>query len=314
MNMSSVKRDIVNEIYKYARKNFPRRHVIQKDIDDLWQADLMDMQTISKNNSNFKYILVIIDTFSKYGWVIPLKQKNKENVTYAFSDLILQQQRCPKNLQTDMGTEFYNDKFKTFLKTHAINHYSTFSIKKASIVERFIRTIKTHLYKEFGIKGNYKWIDGTLNKVIERYNNTKHRTINIAPAHVNNNNKTILLTKFNENCFKKPEHMRAKFKLGDYVRISKHKSCFEKGYTPNWSTELFKIKTVRNTNPVTYLIEDIKQQPIMGAFYGEELQKTKHPQVYLIEKILRQKGNKMFVKWLGLPTNENSWILKECVV
>lgn len=312
--MSSVKRDIVNEIYKYARKNFHRRQVLQKDIDDLWQADLMDMHNISKSNNNFKYILVIIDTFSKYGWAIPLKQKNKEYMTDAFSNLLSQQQRCPKNLQTDMGTEFYNSKFKKILKTHGINHYSTFSIKKASIVERFIRTIKTNLYKEFGFKGNYKWNDGTLNEIIERYNNSKHRTINMAPVHVNHKNKCILLTKFNAKCDKRSKHVRAKFKLGDYVRISKHKGCFEKGYTPNWSTELFKIKTVRNTDPVTYLIEDTKQQPIMGTFYSEELQKTKHPQVYLIEKIVRQKGNKMFVKWLGLPTSENSWILKECVV
>ncbi|KAK4884926.1 hypothetical protein RN001_001197 [Aquatica leii] len=99
-----------------------------------------------------------------------------------------------------------------------------------------------------------------------------------------------------------------KFKVDDVVRISKNKGVFAKGYTPNWSTELFKIKKVQITNPVTYLIEDFRGNPILGGFYEFELQKTKHSDVYLVEKVLRRKGNKIYVKWLGL--NERSWIDK----
>lgn len=91
---------VVNEIHKNVRKNFPRRHVILKDIDDLWQADLIDMQSFSKYNSHYKYILAVIDAFSKYAWAYPLKYKNKETVTAAFRKL-LEQGRVPKNLQTD---------------------------------------------------------------------------------------------------------------------------------------------------------------------------------------------------------------------
>lgn len=103
-------------------------------------------------------------------------------------------------------------------------------------------------------------------------------------------------------------------KAGDYVRISKYKGIFEKGYTPNWSTEIFKIIKAQNTCPVTYLLEDSRHNPILGAFYKEELQKTKHPEVYLVEKVLKRKGNKVFVKWLGLPNDENSWIDKSNVL
>lgn len=307
--MSALKRQIVNEIHKNAMKNFPRRHVIQKDIDDLWQADLIDMQNISSCNKNYNYILVVIDTFSKYAWAVPLKNKDKNSVSNAFNKILYTQNRCPKNLQTDLGTEFYNDKFKDICRQYSINHYSTFSTKKASIVERFIRTIKSYLYKEFNYKGNYRWIDRTLDDAIEIYNHKKHRTIGMAPNDVDATNKLMLLKRYGEmNTINKKT--KIKLKKGDFVRISKHKGCFEKGYTPNWSTELFQIQTIKKTCPTTYLLIDTKKQPILGSFYVQELQKTRLSDIYLVEKVLRRKGDKIFVKWLGLPSNENSWIHK----
>lgn len=299
------KADVVNEIHRNARVNFPRRHVVMKDIDDLWQADLIDMQSFSKNNNNFKYVLVVIDTFSKYAWTYPLKSKNKECVWTAFKYL-LQKGRTPKNLQTDFGTEFYNKKFQLLMKQYNINHYSSFSTKKASIVERFIRTLKSKMYKDFSFKGKYKWSDGTLDKLLFEYNYTKHRTINEMPAKVNKYNKNKILNRYltTSQDIKK----KCKFKVGDFVRISKYKGTFEKGYTPNWSTEIFKIYKIQYTTPVTYLIKDVRDQPILGAFYTEELLRTKYPEIYLVEKVLKRSGNKIYVKWLGLSSNENSWI------
>lgn len=151
------KRDIVNEIHKAARRNFPRRHVVLKGIDDLWQADLIDIKLHRRENKGYQYVLVVIDSFSKYVWVAPLKNKSKSDVSNAF-ETILRHSRCPKNLQTDMGTEFYNDDFKRLLNTYNINHYSTFSTKKASIVERVIKTLKNSLYKHFSLVGNYRWV------------------------------------------------------------------------------------------------------------------------------------------------------------
>lgn len=304
------KTDIVNEIHKNARVNFPRRSVVMRDIDDLWQADLIDMQKMSTLNSDYKYILVVIDTFSKYAWAVPLKRKNKDCVFNAFKN-IFGTGRVPKNLQTDLGTEFYNVKLKSLTNKFNINHYSTYSTKKASIAERFIRTIKSKLYKEFSLKGNYRWINGTLEKLMENYNNTKHRTIGIEPSQVNTNNKEIILNRYiHREKSKIFKSQNKKLGIGSFVRISKHKGVFEKGYTPNWSTEIFKIIKVQKTNPITYLIEDSKKQPILGAFYSQELQKTKHPDIYLVEKVLKRNGRKVLVKWLGLPSSENSWIDK----
>lgn len=304
------KLNVVKEIHRNARINFPRRRVITKDIDDLWQADLIDMKAYAKENRGYKFILVVIDTFSKYSWAYPLKQKTKVEVHNAFMSLF-QEGRCPQNLQTDLGTEFYNNDLKKLIDKYNINHYSTFSVKKASIAERFIRTLKSKLFQQFSLQGNFKWVGKVLDDIIFEYNRTYHRTIKCNPIDVNNNTKHKI---FKTLACEKLKKKKNKLKIGDYVRISKYKGVFDKGYTPNWSTEIFKIIKVQETLPVTYLIEDVRNQPISGAFYAEELQKTKFPNIYLIEKVLKKKGNKLFVKWLGLSTKENCWINKRNII
>jgi hypothetical protein len=190
------------------------------------------------------------------------------------------------------------------MKKHNIHHYSTFSVLKASIAERVIRTIKEKLYKLFTLNGNHKWID-LLEQVTDKYNNTKHRTIGLKPKDVTKNNEQQLLKSVYSHI---KIAGKQKFKVGDIVRISKAKHLFEKGYMPNWTTELFKIIKVNITNPATYLLEDMRGQPITGGFYEAELQKTAQSDVFLIERILRKKGKKMYVKWLGLDKTHNSWI------
>lgn len=293
---------LIKELHAPARKNYPRRQTIIKGIDDLWQADLAQLDQYSSHNKNFKFILVVIDCFSKYLWCRPLKSKSGEEVTSAFAD-ILKSSRKPHNLQTDQGTEFYNSQFQKLMKKHNINHYSTFSIKKAAIAERVIRTLKEQLFKYFSLNGKYKWID-VLPSLVDEYNNRKHRTIHLKPIDVTSSNeKKLLETVYSsiKMCGKR------KFKRGDIVRISKAKHVFEKGYTPNWTTELFKISKVQITNPTTYLLEDLEGRPIKGGFYTEEIQKVVNPDVFLVEKVLRRKGNKVLIRWLGFDSTHDSW-------
>lgn len=306
------KKQIVEEIHKQARKNFRRRHVILKGIDDLWQADLIDVKSFYRQNKGCKFILVVIDAFSKYAWAKPLKTKSKEEVTSRFLD-ILKCGRSPVNLQTDQGTEFYNQEFQKLLKSYNINHYSTFSVKKASIVERLIKTLKNKLYKYFSLVGNYKWVGKPLNDVINSYNYSKHRTIGLKPIEVNQCNESSVLNHIlRAQKLRSPQ--KSKFKVGDYVRVSKYKSCFDKGYTPNWSTEIFQVKTVNKTNPITYNLQDTRHQLIKGCFYEKELLRSQYPDLYLIEKVIKKKGNKLFVKWLGLDEKENSWINRNDII
>lgn len=199
------------------------------------------------------------------------------------------------------------------MKNYNINHYSTYSVKKASIVERVIRTLKQKLYKYFSLTGSYKWIDKPLKRVVDIYNKSVHRITKHKPADVNKSNESIIMDNI-KSTQKIPPPKKNKYNVGDFVRISKYKEHFQKGYTPNWSTELFTIKRVNKTNPVTYCIEDQRKQIILGSFYEQELQKTYSPNVYLIEKVIKKKGNKIFVKWLGLSDKENSWINKNSIV
>lgn len=306
------KLQVVNEIHRSARKNFQRRNVILKGIGDLWQADLIDLQGYAKSNKGFKYVLTVIDAFSKFAWTTPLKTKEKREVKLAM-DGILRNSSAPKNLQTDFGKEFYNNEFEHLMKSYKINHYSTFSTKKASIVERLIRTLKSKLYKYFSLSGKYKWIGKPLNDIVYTYNNSVHRTIKYKPKDVNKINESIVKQNIkNTQC--KVMKTKNKFKVGEFVRISKFKAQFQKGYTPNWSTEIFAIKKINSTVPNTYIIEDQRKQPILGSFYEQELQKVKYPNLYLVEKVLKKKGNKLYVKWLGLNDSENSWIDKQSVV
>lgn len=151
------------------------------------------------------------------------------------------------------------------------------------------------MLKEFSRQGHFKWLYIS-NTLVQKYNNTKHRTINMKPNKVNSKNENKLLsTVFN----KIKMFLPGRYKVGDYVRISKNRKIFDKGYTPNWSTEIFRIYKVRITNPVTYLEKDYQNQPILGGFYEFELQKVKNPDTYLIEKVLKRRGEQAYVKWLG---------------
>lgn len=300
---------VVNELHRPVRRKYPRRRVIQKGLDDLWQVDLVEMVSYARQNKGYKYMLTVIDTLSKYAWVKGLKSKSAVDVTFAMKS-IFKEGRIPKNLQTDDGKEFYNKNFKNLMKNNNINHYSTYSIMKASIVERFNRTLKEKMWKKFSLNGSYKWTL-ILPNLVKEYNKTKHRTIHMKPIEVTEKNANKVLN----DAYNHLKIFRiGKFKMNDYVRISKHKGMFEKGYTPNWSSEIFQIYKIQNTNPITYLIKDVKDTPISGAFYEQELQKVKYPDIYLVEKILKRKKNQVYVKWLGLPTSENSWINSNNVV
>lgn len=302
---SSMKASLVEELHKPARRNYPRRAFQVRNIDETWQADLVEMIPYAKQNKGFKYLLTVIDVFSKFAWTVPVKLKTGKCVSEAMES-ILKQKRVPKNLQTDRGKEFYNKDFEKLMKRYKIHLYSTYSNLKASICERFNRTLKSRMWKMFSLRGTYKWLD-ILQDITHQYNNSQHRTIGMKPAEVNSNKVANVLKRYKVTKLKKKT---AKFKVGDKVRVSRNKEIFDKGYTPNWSTEVFTIVRVSNTVPYTYHLKDYQDKPIAGGFYAEELLKTKNPDVYLIEKILKQKGNQVYVKWLGFDNTHNSWISK----
>lgn len=296
---------LANELHAPARKHFETRKVVTLGINDLWQADIVDMQELSTRNKGHKYILTIIDTFSKIGYAIPLKTKSGEEVTNAFSTLF--STVSPKNLHTDEGKEFFNKNLKKVLKQYNVNHYYTYSKHKASIVERFNRTLKAKMWKEFTRLNTHNWLS-IIEDLVDNYNNSYHRTIKMKPTEVKNNvDKVKSLLSVDKNA-----NRNSKFKVDDIVRISKSKGIFEKSYKFNWSEELFKVSKVNTSVPVTYSIVDLNNEAIRGTFYNEELKKTKIPDYVRIDKIIARKkvnGVPMIrVKYKGYDNSFNQWI------
>lgn len=306
----SKKQQIVDELHRNVRKNFPRRSYVMRGINDTFQADLIEMQPWANQNRGYRYILMVIDVFSKQAWAKQLKNKTGVEVTQAMATIFkTNPQNIPVNMHTDQGKEFYNTHFQRLMHTHGINHYSTYSTLKASIVERLNRTIMNRLWRVFNLQGSHKWLNN-LQPIMDSYNSTKHRTIQMRPIDVNKQNEADLL----RTVYRKNQTLNVyakktnKFKVDDHVRVSKYKSLFEKGYTPNWSTEIFKVVKISPTEPITYRLADMDGERIKGCFYEQELQKTQITDVYLVEKIIRRKGNKVLVKWLGFDDTHSSWI------
>ncbi|XP_025162485.1 uncharacterized protein LOC112590386 [Harpegnathos saltator] len=174
--IGNEKHRLVEELHAPARRYFPRRRVIVRRYDDLWQADLVEMRPYSRFNRGYHYILTVIDVLSKYAWAVQMKSKSGKEAVAVFTRIFQESGRCPKNLQTDQGKEFYNADLQKLLKKHGINHYSMYTVMKASIVERFNRMLKNDMWKMFTLNGTYKWIDSLL-RLIAEYNTRKHRTI-----------------------------------------------------------------------------------------------------------------------------------------
>ena len=211
------KRDIAFELHKPARKNYTRRRVNVYGKNDLWQADLVEMIPYSKNNKGYKYILCVIDCFTKFAWATPLKSKSAKEVSNAMSKIMLK--RAPKLLQLDNGKEFYNTTFDALMEKHSIHKYSTFSTTKACIIERFNRTLKEKMFREFTAQGSHEWVSISPS-LINEYNNSKHRTIGMTPIQADANPSSVKLKQ------RQIINGKIKFNIGDNVRISTYKGVF----------------------------------------------------------------------------------------
>ena len=301
-------KQLADELHKPIKRKFEKRRVLSHGVDEIWSADLVFMEKLSKWNKGYKYILTVIDVFSKFAWVLPLKDKKSISITNAFKSIVKNSNRKPQFLWVDKGSEFYNKTFKEWLKNNNIEMYSTFNEGKAVVIERFNRTFKANMYKQFTIQNNTIWYN-ILNELVKKYNSTKHNSIKMTPIEASKkiNEGTVYFNLYGDI---EPSSAKPKFKINDMVRISKYKrDVFDKGYTPNWSEELFKVDKIQYTNPITYKLKDLNDEGIQGSFYEPELLKAKQ-EVFRIDKIIRKdyKKKQALVKWKGYSDDFNSWI------
>lgn len=301
-------------IYRQARKKFSMNPYNLTIPGKTYEVDLMSLMSYEKENDGNKYILTCIDIMSKKAAAISIINKEPKTVIEGLKHVFQQMGTPPKILASDKGGEFKNKKVTEFLKNRKIKQrFCNNPLTKCSIVERFNRTLGEKMYKYFHYYNTHRYVD-VLDKLINSYNNTKHRTIKMTPNQVGIHNYHEVWKNANSRLIKMKKQ-KPKLVIGQNVRISRHKEFFEKGYAGSFSREIFKIKHIRTKLKIpVYIIEDMNGEEIDGFFYEKELIPVliDENKEYEVEKIIkkRKRGKKIqvYVKWLNYPHSMNSWI------
>ena len=255
-------------LHRQARRRFNRNKTKTAGIDVDWQADLADMRNLKHWNSGYTYILICVDVLSRFCFARPVKKKTPKLVAEAFRNIIKTSRRLPWILTTVRGLEFKGKPFQEFMQSQDIQHkYATSPDVKCAIAERYIRSLKSKIWKYFTRNKTKRYID-ILPDLVKSINNSFHRTIKTTPASVDKSNQSEIWETLYASK-KKPYKVR--FNVGDQVRISIEKHILSKGYRPNYSKEVFIVSKILRREPATYKIKDGQDEVIDGVFYNEEL-------------------------------------------
>ena len=233
-------------------------------------ADLIEYPKYKNQNSNYRFILVIIDCFTKYIWTVPMKFKTAQWTSEAFESVFKTFDKFPVHIVTDRGLEFYNVQVQKVFQNYGINHYSipTKSKWKASIVERVIRTLKMRLERYFTKNKTHRWKD-VIEQLTTNYNATPHRSHGYVPMKINHENQQEVYKRLYPHISLRTD---CRLQVGDKVRKIIDKTLFEKGYKANWSEEIYKIKEIRQSNGVCwYYLTTLNDEQIDGIWYYYQL-------------------------------------------
>ena len=255
----------INEIYsKPPKKNYPTNKTDVYYIDDIWSLDILDLKDYGpENNRGYRYVLVIIDNFSKFGWTLPLKNKNAQTIKDSFENNLISSKRKPNLIESDRGKEFYNNIFQDFLNKNNIKIYYRNSSYGAVFAERFNRTIRDLLKKIVFEQGDAKWID-ILPTITKQYNNRIHSSTKLTPIQASLKKNEGYVYK---NLLDKRKKVKLKFQINDLVRTADLKRTFSKSDTTSWSYKLYEITEIINDTIPSYRIDNLKER------YNESLLK-----------------------------------------
>jgi transposase InsO family protein len=262
----------VYSIHRPKRQRFLRNRVVAVAIDSDWQSDLCDMQALEKKNRGYNYILTVIDVLSKYAWAEPIKKKKPENLVEAFRKILKESDRKPSRLFTDRGTEFLGRPFREFLEEQGIHQlYSHNDTVKASVAERYNRTLKTRLWKFFSYANSKKYL-AILPHIVSAINHSYHRSIKMRPVDVNRSNETTVWnTLYGQE---KNPNIKFRYKIGDTVRIpmKKDKGPFAKGYEANFSKQIYTVDQRLARYPPVYRVKNNSTGHLeQRVYYDNEL-------------------------------------------
>lgn len=288
-----------------------------------FQCDLVDIQSLSSHNDDVKYLFTCIDTFTRYAFVRLLRSKHGIFVLEAFKSVLEEAIQQPQTLVLDRGTEFYNEPFKRFCQDRNINLFSPDSSIHGAYIERFNRSLQDIIYRYMTENETRRFIDrlnedGTRTNLmplfLSTYNNRKHRMIGVTPYTAENDESSHLqIRKKLAEYYQKIKKGKVQFNVGDYVRISKLKGKFDRGYNERAEQEIFKIHSIKtNLKIPLYTLSNYNGTEIIkGSFYAFELTKTTGD-TFRVERVIRRRirngREQLFVKWKGFDNTHNSWI------
>ena len=309
--------------FKPARKRFPRPKVIVSSKDQTWDCDCLSLKYHTSDNKGFGYILVCVDVFTRYLYTRPLVALQGVRVKEAYEDIFVYNEK-PSTVRSDHGSEFVNKTVEQFFLSQNIKHYLTSNEIKTSHGERVIQTLRMRIARLFRARNDFNWIDH-LKELTEAYNTSNHTALNSTPSEAMcDTEKTELWHwqyKRNDTATKTGPNLAYEFAVGDRVRISYLRESFHRAYDHSWTKEIYTITHRRMTQGFQkYQIKSWDNEPIVGEFYKEELQKTVLESdadvQYEVESELERrtvgpKGHRrveVLVKWLGWPKRYNTWI------
>ena len=293
----------VYTLHRPSRQRLNKDPIIVPGIDYQWGSDVIDVQSLAKENDGVRYLLVVIDTLSKYAWVEPMKSKEGKNVAKALNKIIKESKRCPKVLRTDRGGEYTNRIVQNALTQHSIRHMIADHRTKESISERFIRTIKSRLWRYFRATNGYRYLD-VLKDIVTSYNHSVHRTIQRRPVDVTIYNGEDVWRHMYGKMIADKSRYTSDLKIGDRVLISKEKAGFDKGYSRRWVREPFVVKGILGgqRGNFRYKLSDLRGEDIIATFKREELQPMNHKEK-IIRKVLKPRDGRKRVVWRGYPNS-----------
>lgn len=305
-----LQHELAYTLHRPVRRRFPTLPVLVHGPNEQWAADLIETATTARWNKGTRYLLAIIDVFSKRATVLPLRNKRGPTVAQALATLLDAASESPQRLQTDLGTEFYNPAVRRVLTERGIRHFSTSGDAKASVVERFNRTFKDRLYRYFTTHNTLVY-GPVLGALVAGYNASYHRSIGMAPRDVTHANAPEVWNALYGRRFRAPAgvpHLR----VHDTVRLAKKHRPFQKSYLPGWTEEIFRVTAVLPGPVPAYRVAEWDGTPIKGTFYEQDLQKVHvDPRdTYRIEKVVKTQGSRVLVRWKGWPAKYDSWIAK----
>ena len=257
MTQKNIK-TFINEIYSRGpKKNYDTNKTDVYYIDDIWSLDIFDLKDYGpENNGGYRNVLVVIDNFSKFGWTIPLKNKNAQTIKDSFENILINSKRKPNLIESDRGREFYNNTFQDFLNKNNIELYSRNTFLGAVFAERFNRTIRDLLKKIVFEQGDGNWID-ILPTITKQYNYKIHSSTKVTPIQASLKKNEGYVYK---NLLDRRKKIIPKFQINDLVRTAVLKKTFSKGDTTNWSYKLYKITEIFNDTVPSYHIDNLPER------------------------------------------------------